>query len=310
MRELLDLLPVVAESHSTVLIQGETGTGKELFARAIHNLSPWKNGPFIAINCASFPETLVESELFGYEKGAFTGADRAKPGRFALAEGGTLFMDEVGNLPMSTQAKLLRVLQHRTYEPLGGTQTLETNARIVTATNRNLASMVDEGSFRSDLYYRINVIELELPPLRDRLEDVLPLIRHFIHQFSLLQEKPVKGVSAEALRILMAHDFPGNIRELENIIEHCFALTKGTLIGVEDLPEWLVKEDHQARRAVSLEECEGRVILEVLQRNDWNRLEAARELGIHKSTLFRKIRRLGLRLPDTDGRSRPNQSSG
>jgi transcriptional regulator with PAS, ATPase and Fis domain len=219
-------------------------------------------------------------------------------------------MDEVGNLPMSTQAKLLRVLQNRTYEPLGGTQTLETNARIVTATNRDLASMVDEGSFRSDLYYRINVIELDLPPLRDRLEDVMPLVRHFISQFSLIQGKPVKGVSAEALRILMAHDFPGNIRELENIIEHGFVVTKGTLIGAEDLPEWLVKQNHEVGRAESLEECEGRVILEALQRNEWNRLEAARDLGIHKSTLFRKIRRLGLRLPDTDGRSHPKQNNG
>jgi len=309
-RDLLDLLPVVAESHSTVLIQGETGTGKELFARAIHNLSPWKKGPFIAINCASFPETLAESELFGYEKGAFTGADRAKPGRFALAKDGTLFMDEVGNLPMTTQAKLLRVLQHRTYEPLGGTQTHKTNARIVTATNRDLASMVDEGGFRRDLYYRINVIELELPPLRDRLEDVLPLIRHFISQFSLVQEKPIKGISAGALRVLMAHDYPGNIRELENIIEHGYALTKGTLIGIEDLPEWLLKKVRQVGRAESLEECQGRVILEALQRNQGNRLEAARELGIHKSTLFRKIRRLGLRLPDTDGRSHPSRSGG
>ncbi|MFC1661528.1 sigma-54 interaction domain-containing protein [Gemmatimonadota bacterium] len=309
-RELLSLLPVVAESQSTVLIQGETGTGKELFARAIHNLSPRKNGPFVAINCASFPETLVESELFGYEKGAFTGADRAKPGRFALAEKGTLFLDEVGNLPMSTQAKLLRVLQQKTFEPLGGTQTLETNARIVTATNRDLAAMVDEGSFRRDLYYRINVIELNLPPLRDRPEDVLPLIRHFMAQFALIQEKPVQGVSAEALRILTAHDYPGNIRELENIIEHGFVLTRGSLIGIEDLPEWLVKGRHEVGRAESLEECQGRVILEALQRNGWNRLAAARELGIHKSTLFRKIRSLGLRLPDTDGRSRPNQSGG
>jgi PAS domain S-box-containing protein len=309
-RELLDLLPVVAESPSTVLILGETGTGKELFARAIHNLSPRKNGPFVAVNCASFPETLVESELFGYEKGAFTGADRAKPGRFARAEGGTLFLDEVGNLPMSTQAKLLRVLQNKTYEPLGGTKPLKTDARIITATNQDLASLGGEGTFRRDLYYRINVIGLDLPPLRDRLEDMPPLIRHFINQFALLQEKMVEGVSAEALRILMAHEYPGNIRELENIIEHGFVLTRGHLIGIDDLPKWLVKETHEVVGSESLEDCQGRVILEALQRNEWNRVAAARELGIHKSTLFRKIRRLGLRLPETDGRSRPKQGGG
>ncbi|MGD8698780.1 MAG: sigma 54-interacting transcriptional regulator, partial [Gemmatimonadales bacterium] len=176
-REVLDVLPVVAESDSTILIRGATGTGKELLARALHNLSSRKGGPFVAVNCACFPETLVDSELFGYEKGAFTGADRAKPGRFARAEDGTLFLDEVGNLPLPVQAKLLRVLQERTYEPLGGTQALHTNARIIAATHQDLAAMVDEGTFRRDLYYRINVIELDLPPLRERPEDVLPLVR-------------------------------------------------------------------------------------------------------------------------------------
>ena len=233
----------MAESGSTVLIMGETGTGKELFARAIHTLSPRKDGPFVAVNCAGFPETLVESELFGYEKGAFTGADRAKPGRFARAEEGTLFLDEIGNLPMSTQAKLLRVLQNKTYEPLGGTKPVKTNARIITATNQDLSYMVEEGAFRRDLYYRINVIELDLPPLRERPEDVLPLIRHFIGQLALVHEKRVQGVAPEALRVLMAHDYPGNIRELENIIEHGFVLTRGPLIGIEDLPQWLVQRE-------------------------------------------------------------------
>ncbi len=302
---LLDLLPVVAESGSTILIMGETGTGKELFARAVHTLSPRKDGPFVAVNCAGFPETLVESELFGYERGAFTGADRAKPGRFARAEEGTLFLDEIGNLPLSTQAKLLRVLQNKTYEPLGGTKPVETNARIITATNRNLPHMVEEGTFRRDLYYRINVIELDLPPLRERPEDVLPLIRHFVSQLALVHEKRVQGVAPEALRVLMAHNYPGNIRELENIIEHGFVLTKGPLIRVEDLPRWLVREDHPEIPAGDLEGCERSVILAALERNAWNRLAAALELGIHKSTLFRKIRRLGIQLPDTDGRSRP-----
>ncbi len=297
-RDLLEMLPAVAESESAVLIMGETGTGKELFARAVHNLSPREDGPFIAVNCASFPDTLVESELFGYEKGAFTGADRAKPGRFARAQHGTLFLDEVSDLPMSTQAKLLRVLQNGTYEPLGATESLETDARIVAATNRDLTAMVEEGTFRRDLYYRINVIELDLPPLRERPEDVLPLIRHFINQLAALHDKRVKGMTEEALRTLMAYDYPGNIRELENIIEHGFVLTTSPLIGVEHLPGWLTRERHKTVLPQTLEDCERRVILAVLERNEWHREAAANELGIHKSTLYRKVRRLGLELPD------------
>jgi PAS domain S-box-containing protein len=293
-REVLDLLPVVAESESTILIRGETGTGKELVARAVHNRSLRKKGPFVAVNCACFPETLVESELFGYERGAFTGADRAKPGRFARAENGTLFLDEVGNLPLPVQAKLLRVMQDRTYEPLGSTKTLKTNARVVAATNQDLAAMVDEATFRADLYYRINVIELELPPLRERPEDVLPLVRHFITQLASLHEKPVEGVTPEALRILMAHDYPGNIRELENIVEHGFVLTSGPLVGIEHLPGWLVETGKAVIPAESLKECERRVIRSALERSGGNRVLTAEELGIHKSTLYRKMRRLGL----------------
>jgi PAS domain S-box-containing protein len=306
-RDILNLLPIVAESGSTILISGETGTGKELLARSIHNLSTRKDGPFVAVNCACFPETLVESELFGYEKGAFTGADRSKPGRFARAEAGTLFLDEVGNLPLSTQAKLLRVLQEKMYEPLGGTQAVQTNARILTATNQDLPVMVEEGSFRRDLYYRINVIALELPPLRRRPEDILPLIRHFIGQFSLIHEKRVKGVTPEALRLLMSHDYPGNIRELENVIEHGFVLTQSPLIGVEHLPGWILEASHPAVPIGSLEECERTLILAALERNEWSRLAAAKELGIHKSTLFRKIKRLGIQLPDLDGRKRSQE---
>ena len=306
-RELLDLLPVVAESGSTVLIRGETGTGKELFARSIHNLSSRRDGPFVAVNCACFPETLVESELFGYERGAFTGADRAKPGRFARAEEGTLFLDEVGNLPLSTQAKLLRVLQNKTYEPLGGREAVTTNARILTATNQDLPAMVKEETFRRDLYYRINVIELDLPPLRDRPEDILPLIRHFIAELALLHEKRVEGVTPEALRILMSHEYPGNIRELENIVEHGFVLTRGPLIDAHHLPGWLVRDSHPEVPVGSLEECERSVILAALERNDWNRLTAAEELEIHKSTLYRKIRRLGIHPPDTDARMTTNE---
>jgi len=297
LQEILQLLPVVAESGSTVLIRGETGTGKELFARTIHNQSPRRDGPFVAVNCACFPETLVESELFGYEKGAFTGADHAKPGRFARAEDGTLFLDEVGNLPLPTQAKLLRVLQNRTFEPLGGTEPVGTNARIVTATNQDLSAMVQEGEFRRDLYYRINVLELFLPPLRERPEDILPLIRHFTAQLTLVHGERVEGVTSEALRILMAYEYPGNIRELENIIEHGFVLTDGPLIDVGHLPLRLV-QDYQPRTGpVTLEDCQRRVILDALERNEWNRQAAARELGIHKSTLYRQLHRLHIQPP-------------
>jgi len=303
MKRLIAKLPTVAQSESTILLTGESGTGKELFARAIHSLSGRKDGPFIAINCASFPETLIESELFGYERGAFTGADHSKPGHFARAENGTLFLDEIGDLPQPTQAKLLRVLQEKTYEPLGATQTIETNARIVAATNRDLASMVDQGTFRQALYYRIRVIEINLPPLRERFEDMLPLARHFIHRLASLHDKSVEGLTPEALRILMAHNYPGNIRELENIIEHGFVLSSGPLIKVEHLPEWLVKQGHGEGTVETLEDCERRVILSALEKHGWNRLASARALGVHKSTLFRKVNRLGIQLPDTDGRS-------
>ncbi len=301
-RELLDLLPVVAESGSTVLIVGETGTGKELIARTIHNLSPRKDGPFIAVNCACFPDTLVESELFGYEKGAFTGADRAKPGRFARAQEGTLFLDEVGNLPLSTQAKLLRVLQERTYEPLGGTGAHKTNARILTATNQDLEGMVAEGTFRRDLFYRINVIQLDLPPLRKRPEDILPLIRHFIQELAFLHERPVQGVTSEALRVLMNHDYPGNIRELENVVEHGFVLSQGPLIQVEHLPRGFRETELAPAPLEGLEGCERRMILSALENHQGNRLATAEELGIHKSTLYRRMRRLGIQ-----GRGRPGK---
>jgi PAS domain S-box-containing protein len=306
MKELIDILPTVAESESTVLLTGETGTGKELFARAIHNLSGRKDGPFVAINCASFPDALIESELFGYERGAFTGAVRSKPGRFARAQDGTLFMDEVGDLPPPMQAKLLRVLQEKTYEPLGGNKTLETNARIVSATSRDLLLMVDQGEFRRALYYRIRVIEFHLPPLRERTEDILPLVRHFIRRLATLHDKPVKGLTPEALAVLMAHDYPGNVRELQNILEHGSVLSRGPLIGVEHLPEWLLKSAQGDAVGESLKDCERRVILSALEKHSWNRLAAAKELGIHKSTLFRKISRLGIALPDIDGRSPPD----
>ncbi|MBW2023372.1 MAG: sigma 54-interacting transcriptional regulator [Deltaproteobacteria bacterium] len=212
---MLDVLPTIAASDSTVLITGESGTGKELIARAIHNHSQRAKKSFVAVNCGGFPDTLIESELFGYEAGAFTGASKPKPGRFALAQGGTLFLDEIGDLPPLLQVKLLRVLQEKTYEPLGGVKTLKADVRIVAATHHDLEEMVKEGRFREDLFYRINVIRIELPPLRERREDLPLLINNFINRFSTLQDKTVTGVSPEALILLMSYSYPGNVREKE-----------------------------------------------------------------------------------------------
>ena len=302
-KQIFDILPTIAVNESSVLIAGETGTGKELFARAIHNLSGRGNKPFVVINCGGFPETLIESELFGYEAGAFTGATKAKPGRFALAEGGTLFVDEVGDLPLLLQVKLLRVLQDRTYEPLGSVRSLKSDVRIVAATHRSLEAMVAEETFRQDLYYRINVIKLKIPPLRERMEDMPLLVNHFIGRFSALHDKNISGISPDALNILMSYDYSGNVRELENIIEHGCVLCPGSLIRAKDLPDWLRPPSKEISVASSLEEVEKQFIISVLTKNNWNRLAAARELKIHKTTLFRKIKKLNIYPPDQDGRS-------
>jgi PAS domain S-box-containing protein len=297
-RHILDILPTIAVNESSVLIAGKTGTGKELFARAIHNLSGRGNKPFVAINCGGFPETLIESELFGYEAGAFTGATKAKPGRFALAEGGSLFLDEIGDLPPLLQVKLLRVLQEKTYEPLGSIRSLKADVRIIAATHRNIEAMVAEETFRQDLYYRINVIKLDIPPLRERMEDVPLLIKHFIGRFSSILDKDISGISPDALNILMSYDYPGNVRELENIIEHGCVLCPGSLVRAKDLPDWLRPPPKEISAASSLEEVEKQFIISVLTKNNWNRLAAARELKIHKTTLFRKIKKLRIYPPD------------
>ncbi|MEA3437632.1 MAG: sigma 54-interacting transcriptional regulator [Thermodesulfobacteriota bacterium] len=299
-RQILDILPTIAVNESSVLITGESGTGKELFARALHNLSERSRKPFIAINCGGFPETLIESELFGYEAGAFTGATKAKPGRFALAEGGTLFLDEIGDLPPLLQVKLLRVLQEKTYEPLGSIRSLKADVRIIAATHRNIEAMVAEETFRQDLYYRINVIKLEIPPLRERMEDVPLLVKHFIGRFPSILDKDISGISPDALNILMSYDYPGNVRELENIIEHGCVLCPGSLIRAKDLPDWLGPPPKEVNAASSLEEVEKQFIISVLTKNNWNRLAAARELKIHKTTLFRKIKKLHIYPPDQD----------
>lgn len=308
MQRVFEVLPAIAASPSTVLIIGETGTGKELVARTIHSLSPRPKGPFIAVNCGALPETLLESELFGYKAGAFTGANKDKPGRFTLARGGAIFLDEIGEVSPALQARLLRVLQDRTYEPLGGTRSESTDARIMVATNKDLAEQVRRGVFREDLYYRVNVVRIELPPLRRRKEDIPLLVEQFVTRFNRLQQKSVPGMTAESLSLLMAHHWPGNIRELENVIERAFILCNERRIGIEHLPEELTAPgaagglDSDARSTHDI--LNAQAIRAALERNAFNRLAAAKELGIHKTTLFRRIKKLGISLPGRDGRSK------
>jgi len=297
--QLFDILPDIAASNSTVLIEGESGTGKELFARAIHDLSPRKKQLFVAVNCSALPDTLLESELFGYKAGAFTDARKDKPGRFRLAENGTLFLDEIGEIAPSMQVKLLRVLQEKTYEPLGATQSVEHNVRIIAATNKDLDVLVREGSFREDLYYRINVFKIILPPLRERMEDIPLLIDHFIERFNVLQKKSIQGVSEEAMSVLMSYSYPGNIRELANIIERAFILCKTDLIEKKTLPESLfaMSANHKDSEVSSLRDVEAAYLLNALKQNNWDRQKTARQLGIHKSTLYRKIKSLDIVIP-------------
>jgi len=297
--QLFDILSDIAVSASTVLIEGESGTGKELFARAIHNLSVRKKQPFIALNCSALPDTLLESELFGYKAGAFTDAKKDKPGRFRLAENGTLFLDEIGDITPAMQVRLLRVLQEKTYEPLGATESIEHNVRIIAATNKNLEELVRQGRFREDLFYRINVFKITLPPLRERMEDIPLLTEHFIARFNALQKKDISGVSDEAMSVLMAYAYPGNIRELANIIERAFILCKTGLIENKHLPESLFTSASvlPATDSVSLKDMESAYLINALKQNNWNRLKTAKQLGMHKSTLYRKIKSLGLSLP-------------
>lgn len=298
MRQLFDLLPAVAESGSTVLLEGPSGTGKELLARAIHELSPRRRGPFVAVNCAALPDTLLESELFGYHAGAFTDARRNKPGRFARAEHGTLFLDEIGDISPAMQTRLLRVLQERVYEPLGSVEPVRADVRVIAASNKNLNRLARKGIFREDLFYRINVVRLELPPLRDRREDIPLLIQHFIAHFNRLKSRDVAGVSDAVLARLMEHDLPGNVRELENIIEHAFVLCRSGLIELAHLPPYLRDEQPGGRISfrpgMTLAAMERVLIQDALRRHKGNRTAAARELGINRSTLFRKLKKLGL----------------
>lgn len=308
MQRLFDILPEVAESESTILLEGESGTGKEMFARGIHNLSVRKNKPLVTVNCGALPDTLLESELFGHKKGAFTDAKRDKPGRFALAEGGTVFLDEIGDVSPALQARLLRVLQEKVFEPLGSTAPVKANVRVLAATNKNLADRVKEGTFREDLYYRINVVRLLLPALRQRKEDIPLLVDHFIGRFNRLRGKDIIGISPEALAILVEHDFPGNVRELENIIEHAFVLCRGGMILPHHFPDSLrPKEEGRLSRTLDLKGLEARFILNALKRNHWNRTSTARELGIHKTTLWRKIKQFNLSVPRGSRKKSPSE---
>jgi len=299
-RRILDILPDVASSDSTVLIEGPTGSGKELVAKAIHNLSRRSERKYVAVNCGALPDTLLESELFGYKKGAFTDAKADKPGRFALAEKGTLFLDEISDISTALQVRLLRVLQEKEYEPLGATTTVKADARVIAATNRSLVEQVARGSFREDLYYRLNVVRIVLPPLAERREDIPLLVSHFIRQFNAEQGKHIQGISEEALALLMRYAFPGNVRELQNIVERAIVLCHDDRIDMQCLPTELTEAGSAGGAAGShspgnpLLEAEAETILRTLREHDGHRGKTAAALGIDKSTLWRKMRKYAI----------------
>jgi len=296
MQRILGLLREIAKSECNVLIQGPSGSGKELVAQAVHNLSPRRHGPYIRVNCAALPENLLESELFGYSKGAFTDAKRDKPGQFQLATGGTLLLDEIAEMPLSLQVKLLRVLNNGEFQPLGATRTLHADARIITSTNRDIEAMVRKETFREDLYYRVNVVALSIPPLRERLEDLDRLAGFFLERFRNRQGKRILQISDEAMVVLRQYNWPGNIRELENAIEHAFVLCSGQTIKVRHLPERIVSGASRPARQPKRfgDSSPEAVIRECLQRNQGDRAKTASELGMHRSTLWRKLRQYGI----------------
>ncbi len=303
--KLFAILPDVAESESTVLIQGPSGSGKELFARAIHNLSPRANNNYVVINCGTLPVQLFESELFGYVKGAFTDAKRDRPGKLAAAEGGTVFFDEIGELPFQTQVKLLRLLQQREYEPLGSDQTIKADIRVVAATNRDLKELVAQGKFRDDLYFRLAVVKFELPPLRERREDIPYLVDHFIKKNNAKRGKNIIGASPEVMKILLDYDFPGNIRELENIIECAFVLCREPIIKKNHLPAELLTAGLSETEPSSISPTpltkainEQAKLRNALQKHRGHQTKAAKELGIDRTTLWRKLRHYNIDAKD------------
>ncbi len=293
-KDLFAILPDIATSDSTVLIEGPSGTGKELVARGIHNLSNRCKKPIVTINCAAVPDNLLESELFGYKAGAFTDARKDKPGKVALAEGGTLFLDEIGEVSPAIQAKLLRFIQGREYEPLGGSAPVKSDIRIVSATNKNLMNEVKNGKFREDLYYRINVINITLPSLASRREDIPLLVNHFIKKFNIIKGKNIEGVTDEVMNILMDYNYPGNVRELENIIEHTFVLCREAYIGINNLPNHLRHSNAALDVSLTLSEMERVYIIRALEKNNGSKTKASVDLGIDSSTLWRKIKKLNI----------------
>jgi two-component system NtrC family response regulator len=302
MNELINLAARVASSNATILIEGESGTGKELVARLIHTLSPRSKKHLITVNCAALPENLLESELFGHEKGAFTGADRKRIGRFEEADGGSLFLDEIGDLSPSVQVKLLRFFQEREFQRVGGNQTLRSDVRIINATNQNLEARVKEGSFREDLFYRLNVVAIAIPPLRERKEDVGPLIDHFLGHFAAANGKEIQGVSPEARDLLLKYDYPGNVRELENIIERAVVITRGSVISTGDLPfpAGSLSADrneiwNQGTLKDSMEALERQMIRKALSETSSNQTRAADLLGISERMLRYKLKKYGFK---------------
>lgn len=298
MRDLFDVLPDIAVSDATVLIHGESGTGKELFARAIHDLSPRKDGPLVVVNCGALPEPLLEAEIFGSRKGAYTGSVESRQGRLEAAQGGTLFLDEIGDLPLSLQVKLLRVLENREYQPLGSSKPQKADVRFVTATHRNIADMVDQGSFRRDLYFRINVLPISIPPLIARREDIPLLIDMALGRFNSLYGKKIRGFSSDAMKLLVSHTYPGNVRELINLVEQTVILCRNGEIGTEHLPEHFTQAANvpgavlRQKGRPSPEE-----LLSVLKRFGGNRNQVANEFGVDRTTLWRWMKKLELTEP-------------
>jgi len=298
MQDIADKIRAVAPSNATVLITGESGTGKELVAKALHNLSPRKDRSFVPVACTALPETLLESELFGHEKGAYTGAESKRKGRFEIADSGTIFLDEIGDISEKTQLSLLRVIETKQFSRIGGNALLNSDVRIITATNRSLPELVQAGRFRTDLYYRLNVVNINLPPLRERREDIPLLAKHFMDMFASEQNKPeIEGFAPEAIKTLMEWNYPGNVRELENIIENAVLLTRNTIISDEDLPKQpdLSSEISIERTDnLSLKELERRHILKILESTGGNRSKAAKILGIERATLYNKLKTYGI----------------
>ncbi len=299
MQEIFELSRTIAKSNSNILILGESGTGKELLARAIHNESLRAAGPFIPVSCVALTETLLESELFGHEKGAFTDAIAQKKGKFELADGGTIFLDEIGDISPKLQLSLLRVLQEKEFTRVGGTRPIKVDVRIIAATNRDLKKAVEEGKFRDDLYYRLNVISIEIPPLRERKEDIPVLVRHFIEKFNIEMGKKIERISEEALDILMKYDWPGNVRELENVIERAMVITKDNFIKAEELhlsPQVMKEKDTSTPlEEKTLKAIERQHILRILDENNWNIQKSAEVLGIDRVTLYNKIKKYNLK---------------